>query len=246
MPLSLDFGCLRVGSDGRDDFKTFHIPLNDFTRLTERYDDRCFQVYGGIRNHFGIKRLSICDVQRLEWDTLESNIRRWIYTISPFVESVKSAAIQLLSFIKAISIGHRSSEKLFKVLGLHGALTDLLPDIAIIFQSKALESINTHVVEIIDRLAKAAREILSEFEGAILREPSKFLFVEVLFTCLQDFNAAFEEVHITQSIWVRDGFSTKGGTKNFNIRKVVTSLQILFGKIQTSYRERETPKDVYN
>ncbi|KAH0433072.1 hypothetical protein IEQ34_027087 [Dendrobium chrysotoxum] len=136
-------------------------------------------------SHFGIKRLSICDVQRLEWDTLESNIRRWIYTISPFVESVKSAAIQLLSFIKAISIGHRSSEKLFKVLGLHGALTDLLHDIAIIFQSKALESINTHVVEIIDRLAKAAREILSEFESAILREPSKFLFVEVLFTCLQ-------------------------------------------------------------
>ncbi|PKU84912.1 exocyst complex component EXO70B1-like isoform X2 [Dendrobium catenatum] len=98
---------------------------------------------------------------------------------------MKSVAVQLLSLVKAISIGHRSSEKLFKALGLHGDLTDLLPYIAIIFQSKALESINILVVKIIVRLAKAIREIFSEFESSILREPSKFLFVEVLFTCLQ-------------------------------------------------------------
>ncbi|KAI0507379.1 hypothetical protein KFK09_013503 [Dendrobium nobile] len=171
------------------------------------YDRECFQVYGGVRksvvelcfNHLGIEKLSICDVQRLEWGTLESKIRRWIRAAracfriifaserrlcdqifdglsgddTPFVESVKSAAIQLLSFAEAISIGRRSPEKLFKVLDLHDALTDLLPDIAIIFQSRALESINTQVVEIIARLSESVRGILSEFENAILREPSK-------------------------------------------------------------------------
>ncbi|KAL0909865.1 hypothetical protein M5K25_020772 [Dendrobium thyrsiflorum] len=92
---------------------------------------------------------------------------------------MKGAAVNLLSFAKAISIDRRSSEKLFKILDLHDALTDLLPGVTVIFQSRALESLNNQVSDIIARLAEAVRRILSEFENAVLREPQKMLFLEI-------------------------------------------------------------------
>ncbi|KAM4077344.1 hypothetical protein ACJW30_12G131700 [Castanea mollissima] len=50
------------------------------------YLRECIQVYGSVRKsvvdasfrRLGIKKLSIDDVQRLEWDQLEAKIRRWI------------------------------------------------------------------------------------------------------------------------------------------------------------------------
>ncbi|KAK8965761.1 hypothetical protein KSP40_PGU010446 [Platanthera guangdongensis] len=188
--------------DAANDLRSIAIRM-----ISAGYGRECFQVYGSVRKsvvelcfrHLGIERLSIGDVQRLEWDTLESKIRRWIRAAracfriifsserrlcnqifdglsaddTPFTETVKGAAVQLLSFAEAISIGRRSPEKLFKTLDLHDALADLLPDVAIVFKSRALETINTQVADIIARLAEAVRGILSEFENAILRESSK-------------------------------------------------------------------------
>lgn len=90
-----------------------------------------------------------------------------------FMETVKSGAIQLFNFAEAISISHRSPEKLFKILDLHDALSDLLPDIAAVFRSKPSESVRVQTAEIVTRLAEAARGILSEFENAVEKEPSR-------------------------------------------------------------------------
>ncbi|KAL0396959.1 UNVERIFIED_CONTAM: Exocyst complex component EXO70B1 [Sesamum calycinum] len=148
-----------------------------------------------------VEKLSIGDIQRLEWETLETKIRRWIRAAkicvrvlfaserrlceeifeglgtsaddACFMETIKSPAIQLFNFAEAISISRRSPEKLFKILDLHDALSDLLPDIESVFESKSSESIRVQAVEILSRLAEAARGILSEFENAVLREPSK-------------------------------------------------------------------------
>ncbi|CAD6265285.1 unnamed protein product [Miscanthus lutarioriparius] len=185
------------------------------------YGRECAQVYASVHKpavdaslrRLGVERLSIGDVQRLEWDALEAKIRRWIRaaraavrgvfaserrlcfhifhdlpissaTIStasapathdtPFAEAVKGAALQLFGFAEAISIGRRSPEKLFKIIDLHDALSDLLPDVSDIFAaSKVAESIYVQAVEIRSRLADAVRGILSEFENAVLRDPPK-------------------------------------------------------------------------
>uniref|UniRef100_J3MXT9 Exocyst subunit Exo70 family protein n=1 Tax=Oryza brachyantha TaxID=4533 RepID=J3MXT9_ORYBR len=161
----------------------------------------------------GVEKLSIGDVQRLEWEVLEAKIRRWIRAAraavrgvlaserrlcflifhdlplssstnttaaagsshdAPFAEAVKGAALQLFGFAEAISIGRRSPEKLFKIIDLHDAIADLLPDVSDIFAaSKAGESIYVQAAEIRSRLADAVRGILSEFENAVLRDPSK-------------------------------------------------------------------------
>lgn len=188
--------------------------IYDLRSIAERmisagYFRECVQVYGSVRKsamdasfrQLGIEKLSIGDIQRLEWEVLETKIKKWIRAAkvcirilfasekklceeifeglgtasddSCFIETVKGPAIQLFNFAEAISISRRSPEKLFKILDLHDALSDLLPDVNVVFESKSAESIRVQAAEIQSRLAEAARGILSEFENAILREPSR-------------------------------------------------------------------------
>lgn len=188
--------------------------IQDLRSIAERmilagYLRECIQVYGSVRKSaidasfrkLGIEKLSIGDVQRLEWDALETKIRRWIRAAKVcvrilfasekvlcerifedlgssaddicFMETVKGPAIQLFNFAEAISISRRSPEKLFKILDLHDALQNLLPDVDAVFRSNLSESIRVQASEILSRLAEAARGILSEFENAVQREPSR-------------------------------------------------------------------------
>ncbi|KAF5743800.1 Exocyst subunit exo70 family protein D2 [Tripterygium wilfordii] len=188
--------------------------INDLQCIAKRmisggFLRECIQVYGSVRKsavdasfrRLGIEKLSIGDIQRLEWDALETKIRRWIRAAricvrilfasekklceqifagvgtaiddACFMETIKAPAIQLFNFAEAISISRRSPEKLFKILDLHDALMDLLPDIEAVFDSKSSDSIRVQAAEILSRLAEAVRGILSEFENAVLREPSR-------------------------------------------------------------------------
>ncbi|OAY36381.1 exocyst complex component EXO70A1 [Manihot esculenta] len=176
--------------------------------ISAGYLRECIQVCGSVRKsvvdanfrRLGIEKLSIGDIQRLEWDALETKIRRWIRAAKVcirilfasekrlceqifdgigtavddacFMETIKGPAIQLFNFAEAISISRRSPEKMFKILDLHDALMDLMPDIEVVFESKSADSIRVQAAEILSRLAEAARGILSEFENAVLREPS--------------------------------------------------------------------------
>ncbi|KAL3511596.1 hypothetical protein ACH5RR_024313 [Cinchona calisaya] len=193
------------------------IPLEaifDLRSIAERmiaagYLRECIQVFGSVRKSaveasfrkLGIEKLSIGDIRRLEWESLETKIRRWIRAAKVcirilfasekklcglifeglgtaaedacFIETIKGPAVQLFNFAEAISVSRRSPEKLFKILDLHDALSELLPDIEIVFESKTCDSIRVQAVEILSRLAEAARGILSEFENAVLREPSQ-------------------------------------------------------------------------
>ncbi|KAL2457350.1 exocyst subunit exo70 family protein D1 [Forsythia ovata] len=173
------------------------------------YLRECIQVYGSVRKSvvdasfkkLGIEKLSIGDIQRLEWEILETKIRRWVRASkicvrvlfasektlcqqifeglgtstddACFMETIKGPAVQLFNFAEAISITRRSPEKLFKMLDLHDALSDLLPDIEVVFESKSTESIRVEAVEILSRLAEASRGILSEFENRVLQDPSR-------------------------------------------------------------------------
>ncbi|XP_044487476.1 exocyst complex component EXO70B1-like isoform X2 [Mangifera indica] len=187
--------------------------IEDLKSIAQRmiaagYLRECIQVYGSVRRsavdasfrELGVEKLSIGDVQRLEWDALETKIRRWTRAAKVcvrvlfasekslceqifegvgtdidyacFMETVKGPAIQLFNFADAISISKRSPEKLFKILDLHDALAELLPDVEVVFDSKSSDSIRVQAAEILSRLAEAAKGILSEFENAVLREPS--------------------------------------------------------------------------
>ncbi|KAG6606668.1 Exocyst complex component EXO70A1, partial [Cucurbita argyrosperma subsp. sororia] len=216
-------GSPSFGSSGRSSYRRTSsireidlIPseaIIDLRSIAERmiaagYLRECIQVYGSVRKstfdssfkRLGIEKLSIGDIQRLDWNELVTKIRRWIraakisvrtlfssekrlcqhifYGIGTgiedacFMETVKGPVTQLFNFAEAISISRRSPEKLFKILDLHDALTDLIPDIDVIFESKSAEYIRIQAAEILSRLGEAVRGTLSEFENAVLREPS--------------------------------------------------------------------------
>ncbi|TVU09699.1 hypothetical protein EJB05_43191, partial [Eragrostis curvula] len=182
------------------------------------YGSECVQAYTSVRKaavelalrRLGVEKLSLDDVQQLEWGVLKAKIRRWIraacaairgvfaserrlcflifheFPLSnsntaadvPFAEVVKGEAQQLLAFAEAVSIGSRSRspEKLFKIIDMHDTIADLLPDISVIFAaSRATESIYMQAVKARSSLAEAVRGMLSEFESAVLRDPSKVL-----------------------------------------------------------------------
>ncbi|EOA30121.1 hypothetical protein CARUB_v10013231mg [Capsella rubella] len=187
--------------------------ISDLRSIVQRmvaagYSRECIQVYGTVRKsametifkQLGIVKISIGDVQRLDWEAVVGKIRHWIRAAKVcirivfssekrlceqlfdgictamdetcFMETVKASALRLFTFPEAISISRRSPDKLFKILDLHDALTDMLPDIEAIFDSDSSDTIRVQAVEIQARLAEAARGILSEFENAVLREPS--------------------------------------------------------------------------
>ncbi|CAH8293056.1 unnamed protein product [Eruca vesicaria subsp. sativa] len=174
--------------------------------VTAGYTRECIHVYRNVRKsavesilkQLGIVKISIGDVQRLEWDVVEGKIKKWIRAAKVcirivfssekrlcsqlfdttamdetcFMETVKPSALRLFTFPEAISISRRSPEKLFKILDLHDAMDDMLPDIEAIFDSDSSRDVYVQAGEIQTRLAEAARGILSEFENAVLREPS--------------------------------------------------------------------------
>lgn len=172
------------------------------------YSRECIQVYGTIRksmvdeslHRLGVEKLSIGDVQRLDWEILEGKIKKWIKAakvcirilfssekklceqifegLSPvgetcFGELAKSATMQLFNFSEAIAISRRSPEKLFKILDLYEALSELLPDIEVVFSDEMCSSVKMQASEILTRLGEAGRGIFTEFENAIQRETSK-------------------------------------------------------------------------
>ncbi|CAI9280913.1 unnamed protein product [Lactuca saligna] len=186
----------------------------DLRSIAERmiaagYFRECVQVYGSVRKSavdacfkkLGVEKLSIGDIQRMEWEALNAKIGKWMRAAKMcvrvlfasekrlceqifeglgtaaddacFMETVKGPAVQLFNFAEAISISRRAPEKLFKILDLHDTLFDLLPDIDAVFDGKSAESIRVQATEILSRLAEAARGMLTEFENAVLREPSK-------------------------------------------------------------------------
>lgn len=152
----------------------------------------------------GIEDLSSKSIQRLEWYVQQEKIRRWIRNAEIcvrvlfaeerklseqifkglgkidvddvcFMESVSYHAILLFNFVEAISNGRKSPDKLFKILDLYNVMSNLLVDVNIVFQSKLGESVRKKVVDIRFGLCEAARTTLSEFEKAVIGEPTKVL-----------------------------------------------------------------------
>ncbi|KAL4584427.1 hypothetical protein LXL04_009028 [Taraxacum kok-saghyz] len=170
----------------------------------------CVQMYSSVRKSavdacfkkLGVEKLSIGDIQGMEWEDLNAKIGKWKRAATLcvrvlfasekrlceqifeglgtgggdacFMETVRGPAVQLFNFAETIIISPWAPEKLLKILHLHEILFDLLPDIESVFDGKASESIRIQVTEILSRLAEPGRVMINEFEeNVVLREPSR-------------------------------------------------------------------------
>lgn len=175
--------------------------------LISGYDRECSQAYVNVRKDalnrclhlLEVEPLSIEDVLKMEWGSLDSQIKRWVWAIKIFVrvylssekrlsddifgvfdslsslcftESSKTSVMQLLSFGDAVAVGPRQPEKLFRVLDMYEVLIELLPDINSMYSSKDGDSVREECYEVLRRLGDAVRGTFLEFKNAIAKNAS--------------------------------------------------------------------------
>lgn len=172
------------------------------------YEKECCQVYSNVRRDvlneclsiLGVERLSIEEVQKIEWKVLDEKMKKWIQAIKivvkvllygekrlceqvfseselikeiSFVETTKGCVMQLLNFGEAVAIGQRSSEKLFRILDMYDAVADVFPDFETLFTYESGELVCNEVKVVLTGLGEAAIGTFIEFENAVKGENSK-------------------------------------------------------------------------
>ncbi|XP_073293977.1 exocyst complex component EXO70E2-like [Primulina huaijiensis] len=150
-----------------------------------------------------VEKFGIEDVLKMEWNGLNSKIRRWIRAMKIFVrvylaseklltdqifgefeslssvcfaESGKTAILQLLNFGEAIAIGPHQPEKLMRVLDMYEVLADLIPDIASLYSDEAGSCVRTECEYVLQRFGGCAKATFIEFEKAVASNPSTNAF----------------------------------------------------------------------
>ncbi|XP_073269262.1 exocyst complex component EXO70B1-like [Primulina huaijiensis] len=173
------------------------------------YEKECCQVYCSVRRDvldeclaiLGVKKLSIEEVQRMEWRSLDDKMRKWIpevklvvrdllsgekrlcdqiFTGSDlikevcFLETSKGCVMQFLNFGEAVAVGRRSAEKLFRILDMYDALAAILPDLQALFMDEdAGDMVCSEAKGVLDALGETAVGTFVEFENAVQGEVSR-------------------------------------------------------------------------
>ncbi|GLJ06019.1 hypothetical protein SUGI_0030380 [Cryptomeria japonica] len=106
--------------------------------------------------NLGVEKVRLNDVRKMEWKVLDDKIKKWIYAAKIsirilfarekrlcvdvfgehdkmrdpcFVEIAKERTERLLAIAEAVAATSRAPERMFRVLDLYEALTDLMPEI---------------------------------------------------------------------------------------------------------------------
>ena len=134
----------------------------------------------------GIEKLSISEIQKLEWNLQDEKAKKWIRTMRIIVsglgtttdetkeicfnETVKGCVMQLLNFGKAVAIGRRSPEKLFRILDMYEVMTEALATLEVLVTD---DVVINEARDVLSGLGEAACGTFAEFENAVQSQPSK-------------------------------------------------------------------------
>ncbi|KAF5725434.1 putative Exocyst subunit exo70 family protein C2 [Tripterygium wilfordii] len=146
------------------------------------------------------QKISIDDVQKMQWDALETEIATWsktfkqcatvyfqgerkladvVFTDYPsiagslFSNLTRGVLIQLLNFGEAIAMSKRSAEKLFKFLDIYETLRDSLPAMNGLFEEESAKELKTETTTTRCRIGEAAISIFCDLENSIKSDTGK-------------------------------------------------------------------------
>ncbi|KAI9083972.1 hypothetical protein K1719_033968 [Acacia pycnantha] len=172
------------------------------------YESECCQVYIISRrnafeerlNELGFEKISIDEIQKLTWESLEDEIPTWIKTFKEcarnyfpgelkLVESVfkehpsigdglycnltRGVVIQLLNFAEGVAMTKRSVEKLFKFLDMCETLGVVISGLNLVLTEERGGELMAETASARNRLGEAAISILSDLENSIKAEAGK-------------------------------------------------------------------------
>ncbi|WOL11871.1 exocyst complex component EXO70A1-like isoform X2 [Canna indica] len=148
----------------------------------------------------GVEKLSKDDVQKMQWEALETKIQNWIHfmriavkllfagerkicdqifdgtTLNKdqcFADVTSNSVAVLLSFGDAVAKSKRSPEKLFVLLDMYEVLHELHTEIETIFEGKACSEMREAAISLSKRLAETAEETFVDFEEAVEKDATK-------------------------------------------------------------------------
>ncbi|XP_022972324.1 exocyst complex component EXO70B1-like [Cucurbita maxima] len=155
-------------STKEEEFPSFSLEtISKMKRIAETmicagYEKECCLSYSllrqssfkGILNKYGYENISIDDIQKMQWEILQSEIDKWMAVVNkcssslfpgewkfcdavfadhPFIAHTlfsgltRGIVIKLLNFANAVVLTKRSAEKMFKLLDMYETLRDLIP-----------------------------------------------------------------------------------------------------------------------
>ncbi|CAN7103607.1 hypothetical protein IGI04_017843 [Brassica rapa subsp. trilocularis] len=152
----------------------------------------------------GIEKVKTSQFQKMDWGVLEHMIKNWIkaakigvttlfrgekllcdhvfsasITIgqSSFNQIAKEAGLNLFMFPELVASKEKKPhhERIFKLMDLYAAISDLWPDIEMIFSFDSLASVKTIVLSTLKKLKDSIHTCLREFEVTIHKDSSKEL-----------------------------------------------------------------------
>ncbi|KAL8548968.1 hypothetical protein ACS0TY_008019 [Phlomoides rotata] len=187
--------------------------IGDLHEIAQRmvaagYTKECAHAYSSCRREFleqsfsrlGLQKLSIDEIQKMQWTQLEDEIEKWIKAMNvtlrvllpserrlcdrvfsglssapdiSFMEVCRGPTIQLLNFADAVAISSRAPERLFKVLDVYETVRDLMPEFELIFSDDYCLSLRNESITVWKRLGEVIRGIFMELENLIRRDPAK-------------------------------------------------------------------------
>ncbi|XP_052184866.1 exocyst complex component EXO70B1-like [Diospyros lotus] len=178
------------------------------TMIEAGYETECCQVYSvARRNGFNelLKNLkfdmiSMDDAQKMQWETLEAEIAKWIkvakhcagillsgerdlcdsvFCNSPSISEIlfsnlaRAVVIQLLNFVDAVVLTRRFVEKLFKYLDMYETLRNLVQAINTSCSENCSRDLSKEISAIADRVGEAAASIFCDLENSIKSDTAK-------------------------------------------------------------------------
>ncbi|XP_010551948.1 PREDICTED: exocyst complex component EXO70B1 [Tarenaya hassleriana] len=169
------------------------------------YGSECREVYMVARRNVlmqtlkdgEFEKVSIDEVQKMSWETLEREIPIWNKTFkdcsslffpgelnlsnsifpgdngSLFSFITHGLAIQFLGFAQAVAMTKRSTEKLFKILDIYETLRDHFPAMEGLFPQELRDELRNEASSARSRLGETAISIFSDLDNSIKSDSSK-------------------------------------------------------------------------
>lgn len=149
--------------------------------------------------HLGVEKLTFSQLQKMDWEVVEVKIKNWLNAVkvavktlfngerilcdevfsapsmreSCFSEISRDGALLLFGFPENVAKCKTTPEKMFRILDLYEAITDLWPEIQSIFSYNMTSTVRQTAVNSLIKLGEAVRTMLTDFETAIQKETSK-------------------------------------------------------------------------
>ncbi|XVE59192.1 hypothetical protein DITRI_Ditri05aG0025700 [Diplodiscus trichospermus] len=150
--------------------------------------------------HLGVERLTFQQIQKMDWEVLELKTKNWLNAVkmavktlffgerilcdqvfsissaireSCFTEISKEGALALFGFPENVAKCKKTPDKMFRILDLYEAVSDLWPEIESIFSFESTSTVRATAVNSLIRLGDAVRTMLTDFEMAIQKDSSK-------------------------------------------------------------------------